>query len=337
MGKIDRHNYEAFFVDYYDGNLSAADESMLMDFLKDNDDFENEFRDFKNLNLSSPDLAFEDKLYLKKLGIEGEEKIDWMIAALEGQLEESEQAQFHKNLAVNEEDLALYNQVQKTVLIPPSIIYPNKLELKKHASIIPVLRYGLAIAASLLLFFVLNNDSPKSLYNTRSVNLISSTIEVEKDTFQLSFFKRDKKLIGINNQIIINDSEITSIKRENIEQLAFIKPTSIEVAVLDQYLVLPKGEKTDVIQPKIKPIASVITPQTPLQLAIAFSDKKINKAENEKGNPLKLLEHSIESITKQEATIVSTKTKSRKTFFVKIGKFEFSRSKKYKAVTFARR
>jgi len=51
MSKINRHNYEEFFLDYHEGNLSGEQKAMVILFVESNDDLLEEFYTFKNVLL----------------------------------------------------------------------------------------------------------------------------------------------------------------------------------------------------------------------------------------------------------------------------------------------
>jgi hypothetical protein len=51
MERITRHNYEAFFLDFIEGNLSEAQENGLKQFLKENPDLANELEDFESVSI----------------------------------------------------------------------------------------------------------------------------------------------------------------------------------------------------------------------------------------------------------------------------------------------
>ena len=67
---ITRDNYEIYFIDYFDGNLSDADISCLFDFLDNNEDLRQEFLSFEEMNVSiavDTDFNFKTKNELKQI------------------------------------------------------------------------------------------------------------------------------------------------------------------------------------------------------------------------------------------------------------------------------
>ena len=67
MKKINKHNYEAFFLDYYEKNLSTEEVAELMLFLENHPNLKEEFEDYEEIILE-PDttVIFENKNSLKK-------------------------------------------------------------------------------------------------------------------------------------------------------------------------------------------------------------------------------------------------------------------------------
>ena len=87
---IDRHNYEVYLIDYLDGNLPPDQVELLMVFLKNNPDIQEEFEGIKDAVLVNNDEQFPNKPLLKKnkssiAGIETE--LDYLcIASIEGDI-----------------------------------------------------------------------------------------------------------------------------------------------------------------------------------------------------------------------------------------------------------
>lgn len=63
---INRHNCEAFFLDYYEKNLSPVEVAELFLFLEENPDLKQAFDNYEEFFLEREKLDFPDKAYLKK-------------------------------------------------------------------------------------------------------------------------------------------------------------------------------------------------------------------------------------------------------------------------------
>lgn len=167
--KIDRNNYEIFFIDYNDGKLNAQEISQLKAFLQSNPDLQEEFDMFAQ-NESLVDLenvVFEEKNSLKKIFIPKNTNIsstnfnDFVIAEIEGELSTNESFQLHQYLIENPELKKDYDLFQHTKLKPEySIIFEHKNELKKKTkrqTIIRQITFTTAMAASIALMFTIFN------------------------------------------------------------------------------------------------------------------------------------------------------------------------------------
>ena len=64
--KINRNNYESFFLDYLEGNLSKADVAMVEKFISLNPDLKEELRNFEIIDLNPDKEEFTGKKELKK-------------------------------------------------------------------------------------------------------------------------------------------------------------------------------------------------------------------------------------------------------------------------------
>lgn len=97
MSKINRNNYEIYFIDHFDGRLSAAEESELQAFLEHNPDLKRELEDFEILEVPQEKTTYPRKESLKKniqpslTGITDDNFEDYCIAYYEGDLNKQEQ------------------------------------------------------------------------------------------------------------------------------------------------------------------------------------------------------------------------------------------------------
>jgi hypothetical protein len=86
---INRHNYEAWLLDYIEGNLSAEQVDELLVFLDANPDLKSTLDDYRNISFETgEDIPFDAKEALKKTSdtINNEQSVslELMIAAMEG-------------------------------------------------------------------------------------------------------------------------------------------------------------------------------------------------------------------------------------------------------------
>lgn len=170
---INRENYELYFLDYFDGNLTGELKQELFAFLQQHSDLKAEFEAFDDVRLQAPEVKMSGKEALKKTPVVATGVItennyeDYLIASAEGDLSAKEAQHldtFLKNNPHLREEVAMY---QQTRLRPDKeITYAQKQDLKKKPLLVHLRRgaywYGIAASVALLLaIFVPNNKIPQ--------------------------------------------------------------------------------------------------------------------------------------------------------------------------------
>ncbi|WP_282125998.1 hypothetical protein [Marinifilum flexuosum] len=222
MRRIDRHNYEEFFLDYLEGNMNDSEKKNLESFLALNPDLREELDEMCLVELEEEDIIF-DKSSLKQIPFETDFE-DFCVAKLEGDLEQEEEIAFTKYLNENLIGKAQYQLFERTNLKADNdIIYPDKEELKrKERKIIPYwMISGVGIAASVLLLFSVWNtsisdknamqDSAKKVAYNDSVKKV--VITPTKDSNRL------EKLAGINSEPKTTKQEVVKSGIEKVENV----------------------------------------------------------------------------------------------------------------------
>lgn len=160
---INRNNYEAYFLDYHEQQLSPEQVVELMVFLEMNPDLQEALDAYESVVFEPdefPSLPGKDrlkrKIYLPVAGIKSLNYEQWMVASIEGDLESQEQSNFNDFLELNPDarlELAIFN---KTKMQAGNEVFAEKEKLRKRSMILflrtPALT-ALAVAASLLLLF----------------------------------------------------------------------------------------------------------------------------------------------------------------------------------------
>jgi hypothetical protein len=162
--KINKANYEIFFLDYHEGNLRAEEVAELFLFLEENPQMKPEFESFENIALPGSTEVYPDKEFLKKGFISESNYTRFFVGHVEGTLKPDEKimlSEFLKKHPEYRHDLALF---EMTRLQPDlSITFPDKRDLKKPVPLFSQSRswYYVAAAACILLllgaFFILQN------------------------------------------------------------------------------------------------------------------------------------------------------------------------------------
>lgn len=189
---ITRENYEAYFLDHSEGNLSPEEQAELFSFLKQNPDLENELQQFSNAPIPAERLVFEHKAKLKKLDIQATILInehnynEFFIAWYEGDLDVSGKEEVELFLKKNPSLIRDFKLFAKARLQPEKIVFRKKQDLKRN-KIVPLYRsiswVALAAAAFTAAFFIFK-ESPEQqpLYVEPIVQADIQPVEAQKPT-----------------------------------------------------------------------------------------------------------------------------------------------------------
>ncbi len=163
--KIDRNNYEAYFIDYLEGNLDENLINDFIEFIRQNPDLKEELELAGSVSLSPEELEFGKKANLYRKIYDNEKEFNRAaIAQTEGDLKEDEKPAFEDYLLRHPEkqkEVALFS---KTKLHPDeSVQFSKKNKLYRRSSRQRILLWTSRIAAVMVLAFsvylFLNNSA----------------------------------------------------------------------------------------------------------------------------------------------------------------------------------
>jgi hypothetical protein len=162
---INLNNYEAYFLDYHEGNLSLALVKELMEFIEKHPELREEFESFEPIILTdTEEIIYNKKETLKKTtpGINAANFEEYAIESIEGILPVSLQEELNTFISKNpsyKKELELYT---KTKLVPDtSIIFEDKPSLKRNRRRTAVYFYWSAAASIAIIvgaYFLLNKN-----------------------------------------------------------------------------------------------------------------------------------------------------------------------------------
>jgi len=156
MDRINKNNYEVYFLDYHEGRLNSEEKQDLYAFIREFPEFYDEFEDYGDLKLPTPDINYPDKTELYKTEVSIPEADDWefrCIAFMEGDLSLDEIAAFEKERNSDPEKAKISELYIATRSLPQTEIkYANKAALKKKVVLIPRWVYGVVSAAAIVIF-----------------------------------------------------------------------------------------------------------------------------------------------------------------------------------------
>ncbi|MCG6190724.1 hypothetical protein [Maribellus maritimus] len=154
--KINKNNYESYFVDYLEGNLNEKLVDDFIEFLQQNPELKEELSLFDSVSVVPEKIEFAQKKKLYKEKYDAENAFNQAaIERLEGEISEKEKKNFEKYLSKRpekkkEEVLFRYTKLQPD----ESLVFNKKQKLYHYSAGKTVLLWSARIAAVLALAFM---------------------------------------------------------------------------------------------------------------------------------------------------------------------------------------
>ena len=237
--KINRNNYEEYFLDYWEKNLDKGKTEMLMLFLSQNIDLEDEFWSFENVLLAPEnDIVINSKSAFKKPEVLDYKDISesnyqhYFVSYIENQLSTDEISNVNEFLTINpilKKELDLF---KKTILKPEvSVFFAAKQSLKKQETVKfdfrKALYYSMSAAASVavlvFVYLVLNNSvsqksqvvrliHEKKVDNYRSVQVINNNERHKTHNYTNKIENKQPKKVVVKTENNYQIDEMTSLQ-----------------------------------------------------------------------------------------------------------------------------
>lgn len=255
MGQINIHNYEAYLLDFSEGNLTDELQMELELFLIQHPELDINLSDLALLYVEEEAASFSNKTNLKKseTDLVSEEQF---IAYVEHQLSTDEKIIVEKSCSVNPSlanELALY---QKTIAVADkTIIYQNKNELKRKPKVIwfdfSITQY--AAAACILFLIGIFIFWPKA----DSINNSALASNSKNNSAQNSIIKNENKTPLNKEQLANKDvvKETISHIQESNSIISTAKNTSTLLANNNQHTISKKDSIVN--SPEIKELTNI--------------------------------------------------------------------------------
>src|SRR5688572_26663096 len=164
--KISRENYEAFFLDFHEGDPGEDLRKEVLAFLALNPDLQEEFHSFESFSLPGENVRFPDKSSLKKASVNEYNYKTWLVGYMEDDLSVAEKAAVEDFLSTHPGYNSEFEIFLRTKSFPdPVIRFKNKNSLRKGGVVVPMW-IRIAAAACILLgigFFMLNDEPAKQI------------------------------------------------------------------------------------------------------------------------------------------------------------------------------
>jgi hypothetical protein len=245
MERIDRNNYEIFFIDYIDGNLPLGEIDLLLDFLNENPDLAEELKGLEKIILRPVFHLQNSFAHLKKTDLDLPEIFEeTCIRAIENDLSDKELHDFDDYLQQREDQKRIFELYRLTVSEPdPFIVYEKKYRLKKKEKGF-VFKYWYAVAAIIILglmLFIPTDQNPIVKPNLQVAKMtetkVSTPLEVKRDIDPIPTVKLVK-----NHSVIAKNETVQEPITEKKRKVDFIEPLISFTAVvknnsdLNQYI-----------------------------------------------------------------------------------------------------
>lgn len=233
---INRNNYEAFFLDYRENNLTPEQVAELLVFLEQNPDLNDEFESFDTIQMvPDKNIRFELKESLKKRALIPTENIDssnyeeFIVADLEGDLSDNERLELKTFSELNPKSKLEYNVFRSVYLKPdPAILMKDRETLKKTGLFVlyrTQMYYSVAVAASVIILlgvyfgFLKQPDEQKVITSVETQE--ATPVKKDAKTLPVSplntpLHKEDDLLAQHPEQVKVMNSEIEQITRLSV-------------------------------------------------------------------------------------------------------------------------
>jgi hypothetical protein len=223
--KINRKNYELYFVDYLDNNLSRGDMLEFMAFLAENPDLEEELNLVKEIKLEPETISYSAKNSLKKINeevkITKEQFEELCIGNIENTLSKEEIILFETQIKLHPELEKEFKLFELSILKPNLTIEFSAKDSLKHLE--------------------LTNEQINHLCINKIENNLSVVEEQQFNKLHVNSAEFKKEFELFNKTILISDTSIvfpnkSSLKRRTLTNTRIIftriVPAAAAVALL---------------------------------------------------------------------------------------------------------
>jgi hypothetical protein len=335
MENISIFNYEAYYLDFLEGNLSDEDMALLLAFLEKNPELKLEDDFLPELNRESAELPVSFKAGLKQIDLASDiiavENVEqFIIAETEGLLNASRKKELEAFIGQNGSLQKLRAQYAATRLKPDlRITFPDKKKLKKGRTILLWPAVSLAAAASVAAFFFLFNspNEPAKKGNNNPIGGLADSLRSQRENEKSAAKFTDEPNDAIptrpvhhdrkTNEPINHPGTIPTIPQANATQSGHKEASADEVTAQQHRANQLVNANQELIVPEyvVERSAPAMTVQG--QTALGFEDMK---------NPIKPITNRLGNLINKEVDFRTARSDEKNSggFLLKIGNFELS-------------
>jgi uncharacterized protein YbcI len=294
--KPDRSNYQMWFTDFLDGNLSAREVEELKVFLKENSDLNEELNGLTIMLLNPPDFTFSRKEVLARSPeCLSEEQFEYLcIANLENDLTPGQKSEMNEIISRDERKRKSFELIRKLKLKPFSASFAGKRIIKKLTTGQKIFRLsviGLSTAATIaIIVSIFQFTTENKTESTQTAQIITpDTISIESgqpvavkepETNTIRNSGRPAFIKSIT-EILISEVNLTPVQfnQEGPDSLpVFLRPealNSLKVEIPENFIAAysPEANSLRVYDPDYTPPLIEYRSNVQLFLARLFHEK----------------------------------------------------------------
>jgi hypothetical protein len=261
--KPDRSNYEIWFIDWLDGNLSRNQAEDLEAFLEKNPDLKEEFNGLAAINVEPPAIIFNGKKGLEKSPADyTESQFEQLcIANLENDITSGQKSELEGIIVTNETRRRTFELYQKLKLKPSAIEFSRKNITKKPTAGQKIIMWsfiGLSAAATiaaLILVPMLVNSDPNINSNSLVRNSVPDTLFHERRTPVII----EKEISSAND--ILRAGNAQNVADEDARETDILLADNLSVKKPDSVPVIQRTEALSAVKMEIP--ATIINAYNP--------------------------------------------------------------------------
>ncbi len=236
--EINRDNYEEYFLDFAEGNLTAEQEDILNNFLKFNPDLEAELKEFDLLQIPAEKITMPSRENLKREIPSKQDAVGpynfelYSVAYLENDLSDYQRDIFETFLLTDKKYQDSFSMMKLTYLHAVELQYPHKDKLRKKSRAVINLRIILPFAAAAAIALLIMVRTDIFIIQPEIAAVPETEINPEIITLESVTKKPPVKGKAATIQIIRNSRgqvPVSNIKKKNI-----IPDKKVELAALSQ-------------------------------------------------------------------------------------------------------
>jgi hypothetical protein len=330
MERISIFNYEAFYLDFLEGNLSEEDTVLLFEFLDKHPELKLEDDALVTLNDDLPVLDDQFKMGLKQVEfnetvITAHNAEQFMIAETEGLLSSEKVIELDQFVGSDTDRMRLRKSFAATRLQPDvRVVFADKdsLKRKKKIALWPIISLAAAACAAVLFLLWDPADTALTIQSDQTVaqkdpldyrNNTDSSEENEGTTQPSADQNMQLETIGTQGitKSVTATTHVTADRPPRVDRLSLKRVEVLSVKSNDREIVPTTW---------LKPQPVEQTPAKNEYAMVGFDDMK---------NPIKPITNRLSDVVKQEVDFRTAKPTEKRSggFYLKIGKFELSHKK----------